>query len=528
MRTSSLLMVLVLVFSVLVEVQAAKVFSYECQASLFTSATQPVGLCTAVNAVLATPESAAENADALSKITVANRATLGAVPTYSASLNMITWSYTGTPRHKEIFWVQPNKATAAGGYALDGMYTNWWSGSNPTADYNVKRYLTMHSTLGVWYDDNYDNAKCALCQKEACATACHPEGTTTATGTWWPSCTCTCKAGWKGVACNRQIEVYPLTGVTTTAQLLAFCASKGGFIAQPKSREEEDAILRVVPAAVAGGTDYTKNVAIGAMATTAAYSYCFHDGPRNGECVVKDAAFVAGQYSDYGGVPPGSPMAAPIVILFPLSYASGRWYTDAVSNVFQVACQFIACDQICDATHTQQALGAYPSCTCQCKSGWRGPLCKTTATMSMTVTNSHSQTSSPTISVLSTTTNTLSAASPTWTSEPTTTALNTPSYTSTESSLHSPTISRTSSSQPSQSASTHQSPSNGYSSSPTHTSTHTAPTPSSSLATTATLSHIYTKQRHINNDRDTSPYQHPNNNLYNPITKSNHFSYIKN
>ena len=114
------------------EAAAAKVFSYECQANQFTAATQPVALCTAVNAVLATPQSATENADAFAKITASNVTILGAAPTFTFSLNMLTWSYVGTPYAGEIFWVQPARAFGTGGYALpSGSYTNWQSGVLP-------------------------------------------------------------------------------------------------------------------------------------------------------------------------------------------------------------------------------------------------------------------------------------------------------------------------------------------------------------------------------------------------------------
>ena len=298
----------------------AKTYSYRCTTDLstFSSWSQAVSLCSSASAVMATPMSASENAAAFATVGSNGRAALGGVQVYDWGLNLLVWAYESTGTNKgEIFWVQPNKAQQTSGYAPNGMYTAWWPGQSPTDI--IVNTLTMHSSAGVWYNDYVTNAKCTICQQEACSSACSPAGTASYSGTWWPSCLCICKAGYVGVACTRQIEVYAVASISSAADVLAFCASKGGFVAQPANRAEEDAILKYVPAAVAGGTDISKAVVIGAYASSSARTYCYGDGQRKGACVAVGGAVVAGQYSDFGSGVPTTPLTTPLTVLRSLS-----------------------------------------------------------------------------------------------------------------------------------------------------------------------------------------------------------------
>ena len=361
------------------------------------TAQDAIDMCATVSATPVSPQSSVENEAAYAQVTGAF-ALLGGIRVYDPLSDLIIWKwYNPSPYAGEIFWASPNDGNSDGGYAPAGSYASWWEGivNRDLIQGTNLSYLIIESS---WFIPNVSTSPCVICEQEACSSACVSEGTDYSTGTWWPDCVCTCKPGWVGIACSRQVGVYPITAVASADDLVAFCAAKGGYVAQPTTRAEEDEILRIVP--VNGGTDFAQPVAIGATANDATRTYCYRDGRLDGECVAQDGSPTA-VYSDYGnGVPP-TPTTTPSTVLRPLSYSSGRWTASAPGDVMQVACQFVMCSQFCEPLSTGFYSGTYPNCVCNCSTGFVGNRCQSVVVVTRTATATTPQTLSqgPTHSV---------------------------------------------------------------------------------------------------------------------------------
>ena len=278
-----------------------------------------------------------------------------------------TWKWLDGPDQGKVFWI--GAQASHGGLAVGGVDTPWdASEPGPDGDEGDLMVFWVTSNTAFWGDITIGGAfsiQCYACQKMPCVDVCNAANTANVVGAMYPGdCACVCKPGWRGIRCDTQFSVHCGVG---EAAWISTCASAGGFMAAPRSQEDGKKIVQL------NGLPYT---ALGGQEYGGTSNFRFIDGPEKGRVFYFNRAAVNGRYAVFlPASEPNNDGGNSYIITFRIE---GFWGNAPRGSISCVACQYMACTEMCSTANTETVEGLeYPNCTCHCKPGWRGDRCDT-------------------------------------------------------------------------------------------------------------------------------------------------------
>ena len=386
-----------------------------CESSIL-SASQAQAKCVALGTgwnLASIPSATVDNL--LSGLTADTMWTGGA---YDTSMNLYKWQY---GRLAGLFFANgPSSKTCLTTIAGETMYCNWQSGSpnratcgdNSAVENDVVKKGSRWSTDRQW-DDLWSTGCgqqvrymtfCYACERSACNINldCVAANTVSISGSYYPSCTCTCKIGFGGSRCETNTTVVKIDSVeyavecastyisSPTAQ--SYCQARGQYwtLASVRSAAANAAIYNAAPNA---------NIWIGGWYNSATGCDNWLYGRLAGQkysCGTKTSVVCqSGMYCNWNSGQPdridcgdgNGPQA--YVNIFGYIHSSvwdDTFYTgcgQAAGRTRCYACERSTCVQSDCKKYYTRPLGYYPACTCSTITA--------TVTFSLLVTATHSE-----------------------------------------------------------------------------------------------------------------------------------------
>ena len=195
--------------------------------------------------------------------------------TYDSSMDMYKWQY---GRLAGLYFAKgPSSKTCLTTIAGETMYCNWQSGSpnratcgdNSAVENDVAKKGSRWSSSRQW-DDLWSTgcgqqvrymSFCYACERSACNinVDCVAANTIRISGSYYPSCTCTCKTGFGGSRCETSTAIITIDKMeylvdcastyisSPTAQ--SYCQAKGQYwtLASVRSAAANEAIYSLAP-----------------------------------------------------------------------------------------------------------------------------------------------------------------------------------------------------------------------------------------------------------------------------------------
>lgn len=331
-------------------------------------------------------------------------------PSFNVAPNMLVW-YGGRFRGTRI-------SKGIGTPTCLGTYCNYRSGEPTTSQCTAEdgtilreRSLVMYSD-GTWNDLNPEGCPdystiAGICERSACSIQvdCVAANTASISGVYSPSCTCTCKAGYRGAKCQVLDTTVTANGISYGAWCDASpmnasvaqsrCAGQGsGWTLASIPTSGVDAMIRglTTDSMWTGGT-YMEGVDKFKWQYGRSGDLYFSSGLNSTEkCAENMYCNWQPSQPDRADCLDGSALEKDVIVRGS-EWSSGQQWDDmwangcglqSAYNVNCYVCERSACsiNIDCVAANTISVAGSYyPSCVCSCKAGYGGAKCEVDTTI---------------------------------------------------------------------------------------------------------------------------------------------------